>query len=334
MKKIISVLLVISLLFVLGSCANVKNTPVDVNNFRVTTYLIAGEDNDLSDMDTDALAAVTDVILFGCAKFDENGKISLVSNMDKIVENAKKHCEGKRLYLNILGPDTQGEFDDWYDQMADKAQRHTNAFESGNLTNEILTVLNKYDFGGVFFDYEFPIKNKFWKSFNKYLVKLDTALGDKKLGMALTDWDCKLSKKAKQSVDLYELMTYDLWDENGNHATYDMMIESANKFIKKGFDKSKVDIGLPFYARPTDKSEYWYDYKGYAELIDENGLYFDKDLGKTFSFNTYDSIHSKTDYVIENGFGGVMIWHYSCDLNFENPKSLFKAIDTSVKEHK
>lgn len=43
-------------------------------------------------------------------------------------------------------------------------------------------------------------------------------------------------------------------------------------------------------------------------------------------------IEEKTQYAIDDGVGGMMVWHYSCDLPADNDKSLFKAMYT-VKQN-
>lgn len=80
-------------------------------------------------------------------------------------------------------------------------------------------------------------------------------------------------------------------------------------------------------------SGYWYGYNGCYEGIDENGWYHCNDTGKDFWFNTPDVIAQKTDYAINNGYGGVMIWHYNCDLPSNHEDSLLRAIKNTVDEN-
>ena len=77
-------------------------------------------------------------------------------------------------------------------------------------------------------------------------------------------------------------------------------------------------------------SAYWYDYVGCYDSLDENGWYHCDNIGKDFWFNTPEVIGAKTQYAIDNGFGGVMIWHYTCDLPSSNENSLLRAIGTAV----
>lgn len=328
--KFLSVILcaVMVLLCFFGCSHKIESTPVNPQDFRVTAYIVSDRLNETFDVSN--LDKVTDIILFGNASYDENGKVNLSDSFEADVVFLRNLITNQRIYLNILGPSSQSQSDDWNEQMYDLADRNTSAFESGELENGIKDVLSKYNFDGVVFDYEFPLRKKDWKSFDKFIISLDSVLGDDyKIGMSMVGWNLKQSKQAMEATDFFEIMSYDLWDEDGNHATVDIARDDIKKLEKKGYDKSKLDLGVPFYARPTTKDAYWYDYKNYCDGIDENGLYNDSETGLTFSFNTYDVIKEKTEIALESGIGGMMVWHYSCDVSADNEKSLFDAIDSA-----
>lgn len=311
-----------------GCSHKAASTPVNPQDFRVTAYIVSDRLDET--FDTSNLNKVTDIILFGDATYDENGKVHLSDGFDADVSFLRKHLTDQRLYLNILGPSSQSQSDDWNEQMYDLADRNTAAFESGTLENEIKNVLSAYHFDGIVFDYEFPLRNKDWKAFDKFIISLDSVLGDDyKIGMSMVSWNLKQSKKAMNATDFFEVMSYDLWDDNGNHATVDIAKDDIKQFEQKGYDKAKLDLGVPFYARPTTKEAYWYEYKYYCDNLDENGLYQDGETGLTFSFNTYDVIKEKTETALEKGLGGMMVWHYTCDTSADNEKSLFAAIDSA-----
>lgn len=329
LSAVLSVTIIATCLF--GCSHKAEQTPVEPQNFRVSAYVLA--DRFAYDFDASNLTKVTDVILFGNANYDEQGNITLSDTFESDVQFIKSFLTDQNLYLNILGPGSQSQSDDWNEQMHDLADRNTAAFESGVLEANIKEVLATFEFDGVVFDYEFPLRSKDWKAFDKFIISLDGVLGDNfKIGMSMVGWNLKQSKEAMNATDFFEVMSYDLWDKDGNHATTDIAKDDIKAFEKKGYDKAKLDLGVPFYARPTTKDAYWYDYKGYYDKIDENGLYNDPETNLTFSFNTYDVIKEKTEYALENGVGGMMIWHYSCDVPADNEKSLFTAIDSAKQE--
>lgn len=303
--------------------------PEKVENFRVvayirgeyvqTPYALYAEDFDI----------ITDVILFECASFNNKGEIVYDNVLLETALSNIRTAIGDRdvkITLNLLGPGGQTDSSVWEDQMEAQSIEHNKAFESGVLEKNIINILDKYDFDGVHFDYEYPISNESWKAYNKFLVSLDKQLGDYTLGVAFVDWNNKFSRAAAKAVDYFELMTYDFVDENGRHATYEHTVNVLEKTKLKYIEPAKVHVGLPFYARPSDMDAYWYGYNGYYEEINEDGWYHCNETNKDFWFNTPEVIEKKTDYAINNGYGGVMIWHYNCDLPSTHKDSLIRSI--------
>lgn len=313
-------------------------TAAKAENFRITSYVVADGLREKGKLDTSHFSQITDVILFGCAKFDEEGKVTLDDELETILANLKDamgDSQDKKVYLNILGPSAQIDTDDWNKRMDDAGDRHRNAFASGNLENNIKAVLDKYSFDGIFFDYEFPIKSKNWKAFSNFIVSLDAVLGDSyEIGAAVAGWDAKFSKDAREALDRIELMSYDLWDDDGTHASYEIAEDDIKTLVKAGYDKAKIDLGVPFYARPTTQEAIWYNYFDYVDKIDEKGFAKDEENNLIVSFNTYDTVAKKTQLAMDSGVGGMMVWHYACDVPADNAKSLFNAIYNTVEAQK
>lgn len=304
-----------------------------VDDFKVTTYIRGDYVQNEDSLYSEDFDIVTDVILFESARFDSEGNVILESNFHTALKNIRKAIGGRDIHLtlNLLGPWGKTDSSDWNEQMEAQSEEHNKAFASGVLEDNIIDVLDEYGFDGVHFDYEYPISAKAWRHYNKFLVSLDKKLGDKyTLGVAGNDWNLKFSTAAIEAIDTLEIMTYDFVDSEGRHATYEGTIDLVKKIGLYGIPLEKVNIGLAFYSRPTDMSTYWYGYNGCVDEIDENGWYHCEQTGKDFWFNTPDVIKAKTDYAIANGYGGVMIWHYNCDLPSSDERSLLRAVGQSV----
>ncbi len=306
-----------------------------VDNFRVTTY-IRGDavmywGGELYEEDFDI---VTDAIIFECATFNNKGEVEYDEEKMETVLTKVRTAIGDRdvhLTLNLIGPWGVTDSDVYEEQMEAQSDEHNKAFESGVLEDNIIAVLEKYDFDGVHFDYEYPLSLKAWHYYNKFLVSLNKALGEKyTLGVAGNAWNIKFTNAAIEAIDTFELMSYDYIDEQGRHATYEDTIEQIQQMGLRGMPIHKVNVGIPFYSRPTDLSGYWYGYNGCYNGIDENGWYHCNDTDKDFWFNSPAVVAQKTDYCIRNGFGGVMIWHYNCDLPSTHEDSLLRAIGETV----
>lgn len=325
----ISVVLVVTGFFGI----NIDMSDKKVDDFKVTTYVRGDYIQSPDSLYAEDFDIVTDVILFECASFTSAGEVVYDEAKLETALNNLRNAIGTRdvnITLNLLGPWGHTDSDVWEEQMEAQSEEHNKAFTSGVLEDNIVEVLNKYGFDGVHFDYEYPISNKAWKYFNNFLVSLDKKLGDYSLGVAGNDWNIKFTTAAIEAIDSFEIMLYDMVDAEGRHSTYEDTVKAVQKVGIYGMPFEKVNVGLAFYSRPTDMSTYWYGYNGCYEGIDENGWYHCEDTDKDFWFNTPEVIASKTEYAVNHGFGGVMIWHYNCDLPSTHEDSLLRAVSTAL----
>lgn len=329
--------IILALITLLTSTLGIDNKLVDpVDDFKVTTYIIADRVQNIDDLYKEDFDIITDVILFGCANFTAEGEVVVNEEiLMTALNNIRAVSQGKdiTITLNLLGPSFVSNNISWEDDMEMQSIEHNKAFKSGVLEKNVADVIYRYNLDGVHFDYEYPITLKNWHYFSKFLVSLDKEMGDKIIGIAVCEWNANMSSRALAAVDYFELMMYDIYDEQGRHSTYETATDLVKEATLRGVPLEKLHFGLPFYARPTDRYAYWYDYRGYHDKLDENGFYYDENVDKYFWFNTPDVIAQKTDFAIENGFGGVMIWHYTCDLPSSHPQSLLKAVGESKAEY-
>ena len=307
-----------------------------VDDFKVTTYIRGDYVQSPDSLYAEDFDIVTDVILFECASFNSEGEIVYDEVKLETALGNIRNAIGDRdvnITLNLLGPWGITDSDVWEEQMEAQSDEHNKAFTSGVLEDNIIEILDKYDFDGVHFDYEYPISAKAWRYYNKFLVSLDEKLGDYTLGVAGNSWNIKFTTAAIAAIDSFEIMSYDMIDDEGRHATYEDTVKLVQNVGIYGMPYEKVNVGLAFYSRPTDMSTYWYGYNGCYEGIDENGWYHCNDIDKDFWFNTPDVIAAKTEYAINHGFGGVMIWHYNCDLPSTHEDSLLRAVGETVEKN-
>ncbi len=306
-----------------------------VEDFKVTTYLRGDNVYSSADLNYEDFDIVTDLIIFECAAFNNKGEVEYDEAKMERVMSAVRTVIGDRdvhITLNLLGPRGSTDSDVWEDQMEVQSAEHNKAFKSGVLENNIKEVLEKYDFDGVHFDYEYPITDDAWYYFNRFIISLRYVLQDDySIGVAASTWNIFFTLGAIDAIDTLELMTYDYVDADGKHATYDDTVAQIKQLKNKGVPAEKINIGLPFYSRPTDLSAYWYGYNTCYDKITDDGWYHCDETNKDFWFNTPEVIAQKTQYAIDNGYGGVMIWHYSCDLPSTHKDSLLGAIGKQIK---
>ncbi len=294
---------------------------------RVTAYVVVSTAEQTQALDASHFADVTDIILFSAAKFDAEGKITLSPDLDRMVEILREKAGDRpRIHLNFFGPGSIGG-DTWEDQMRSQAEQLKKAFDSGILETGIKDVLEEYGFDGFAFDYEYPIEKEHRDNFGNFLISLDKTLGDDySILCAMMPFAAEYSRQAIKAIDMVELMCYDVWDSDGTHSSLGNAQSLVKDMLKLGYKRTQIDMGIPFYARPTTREGVWYDYVNCWDKIDENGLMTDEERGLVASFNTPDVVYQKTEWAIRQGLGGVMIWHYSCDVPAENEASLFNAV--------
>ena len=317
-------------------------------DFRVTSYLVCQWFYGNETVDTEKMNTLTDIILFGVARFDENGKVYLqdldingeMVSGDKIfkeiIEIIKKTNPNAKIHCNILGPDGA--------DADNKEKLHSQAFVDNDkvLIDNILDLLKEYEFDGIFFDYEYPYSKKSIEDYSDFLVKLDSKLGDYILGAAFSHWSCNISKDAIKVLDRVEIMAYDNMGEYSAHAEFATVggALAIKDIEKRGYDLSKCDLGLPFYGRTHGGEEAWPPYANIAPDLNNNP--FENKIPKSYmngvtdgsiitSFNGVQMIKDKTAFANDYGLGGVMVWHYTCDVAYEDDLSLFKAVQTSLE---
>lgn len=315
---------------------NVKSIAVsykrsDNKDFRVTSYFVASYISEAV-LDSKVFDVVTDAILFGCVTFDENAEITVDKPLlESSLSNLRSAIGEKdvNIHINILGPKSDSGIADWYEQMDNQAEKHSKAFKTKLLESKISALLDEYDLDGIFFDYEYPIDMKYWNDFSRFLVRLDKTT-DKKIGLAVAHWDLGLSYAAIKAVDMIEVMQYDLFDEEGNHSSFTSAVDGFNAIRDYLLPREKADMGVPFYGRPANGGAYWYNYNEYADNLTEND-FTETEQGKTY-FNSWQTIYDKTAYALSRGLGGMMVWHYSCDIDFDNEYSLFGAMNDCIND--
>lgn len=322
MEKIISFFMSVILLLC-GAARGGTNEKAE--NFRVVSYLVVFDEAAINSIDPSHLKDLTDVIIFGgYAGMHGDGTVTVSEKLGGVVERLKALDESGKLRWHLN-----------FDIVSENDQKMTmrEDFRGRELARSIGAVLEQYDLDGAFFDYEFPQEWDAKLDFSLFLINLNSVLKDDYLiGAALQPWCARFLHGAVDAIDMVELMCYDNWDEEGFHSTMELAKQDVKNMVKLGYKLNRIDLGLPFYARPTTKEARWYDYRYYWDKIDENGLAPEEGTGLIASFNTPELIYEKTKWAIETGLGGVMIWHYHCDVPAGNSASLFNAITRARTE--
>ena len=322
-----------------------NNKNENAKDFRTNTYLVMDSINEESDLT--ALKTVDEIIAFGTLRFDKNGDIQFYNsknevseeeekdkyekNLNMIKEYLKENNSDAKIYVDVLMPFGVDGDNNIY-------AREIMSTHIEKATDNIKNLVESYGFDGYDIDYEYPNNSKEWKYYNNFLRKVDEKLGDKILSVACSAWALKYDKDVIEKIDRFELMTYDMFDKHGYHGAFaSSMLDGLTKAYEKGIDIKKINLGLPFYSRPTNGHAYWGSYNQFYDMAgkDNNLVYFEdfdhdgNPMTAPQYFNSYQMIQDKIAFLIDAKVGGAMVWHYSCDVNYDKEYSLFKAIYTT-----
>ncbi|NLI70350.1 MAG: hypothetical protein GX364_05775 [Firmicutes bacterium] len=314
----------------------------DAGSFRTTAYIVADTLQKIDDMDEGHLANITDIILFGMATFNKNGDIKidprLDNSLDLIKQAQARLNRNYTVYVNFLFEADRPYDSDWNRMVRELAVDVAMA-KKGNrvkLADNMIGYVKDKGFDGLAFDWEYPVSYRDFNVYGNFILCLKEKKPDLKVAVALAPWGIKFNKKHIDAIDVIELMCYDLPDSRGHHSSfYTQCIGAIEYMKKKNIPLSKVDLGIPFYARPDDMAELWTLYKDESEKL---GRYSDRAVGsfggteKDRFYNCYQTAYNKTSYSLDQGLGGVMVWHYACDNASDTDLSLFKAISSAIRD--
>ena len=304
----------------------------DAQDLRVSAYFVANDINENTDFSR--LDGVTDVILFGTSSFDKDGNIRFTDSDGN--ENEQFFAERVDMLKAAIGNrDINIICDVGLPYGNDNADIITLFGENVDRAVEsVADLLEKYDFDGFDLDYEFPYKKIEWKQLNDFMRKLDKKIPDKLISLAVAPWDLRFDEDVIQIIDRAEVMLYDMFTAHNYHSTFPVTVNGIDKMLKGGFSPKQLDLGLPFYSRPTNRLAFWGSYAQFSDSLDRytNLIYYNgfdhsgNPMTAPQYINSPQMIADKTAFAIDSGLGGVMVWHLNCDLPYDNELSLFRSI--------
>ena len=227
-------------------------------DFEVMSYLLVDRAYTLTPKSAALMSHTTQFNLFGSVYLDKDGHLHFQDYLfdgksvegrtvlKKAVEKVREYNPSAKIVYTILGNlDINGDGLDTQD-------RHSGAMgkNANTLVKECLDVMEEYGFDGISFDYEYPYTHNANTTYGKFLEKLKKAMPDgKSLSAAFSMWNFTSAVGFPLSkldfLDSIELMTYDGFDDRGNHsAFYKMCAEALYQHEQGAFGTSFL---LPSY---------------------------------------------------------------------------------------
>ena len=313
--------------------------------FRVSAYMRFDTEEFLAftQKERDAFSrhfeTVNEVILFDTLKWSKSGAVWFnYRDASQTNEEAKQtwfqHAAEARKVIEKSGRPVKV-LASFFQPGKDTVESLENHMEP--LIEALTAFLREAKLDGIEFDWEFPKGKREWALFSKFLVNLKQRLmqDGRILAVALADWGVHLSPEAVRAIDQLSYMAYDINDINGYHASFGRAAVRAVEYAEKcGFRREQINLGLPYYGRPTYKGEYWPLWKdaqvgywqNYAPQITFDGIEMDA------YYNCPGMVADKTAFALQMGLGGVMIFPLNADRPHGNPLCLTDAIRRTIEE--
>lgn len=202
----------------------------------------------------------------------------------------------------------------------------------------IIGQMNRFGFDGLDIDYEFPQSDEDFRIFDEFLVEVkrrmvaeSNAGEDAILSCAFGTRDIHYSKEAIAAIDIVNCMAYDIMDQDGQHSSFwGCAVQPAVYLESMGFSREKINLGIPFYGTQTEAlmEQYIYnalEHQDYFSNFYTVSSYSDGSPTAVY-FNSPAMVRDKTAYALLSGYGGIMVWHLTCDVPYESDNSLWRAV--------
>ncbi|MFC3198940.1 glycosyl hydrolase family 18 protein [Parapedobacter deserti] len=256
---------------------------------------------------------------------DVSGNFFVPEGVAQLVNVA--HQEGIRVFFSIGGGSPPAHLE----QLLASSEGCT------KLVDGIAGVLERYGFDGVDIDLENALINEHYAPFVASVAKSVRPMG-KLVTAALARWNAdQIADETLAHYDFINIMSYDAtgpWnlDNPGPHSPYQMAVDDFMYFNQtRGVAASRLFIGLPFYGYGfgpgAPESIYYRDIVArWPEGASKDEISLP--AGGKIYYNGMPTIRQKTQFALENGAGGVMIWHLLHDA--ENEWSLLHTIQETI----
>lgn len=249
-------------------------------------------------------------------KYDDDANLGKDSHtwairLEQIRAALKGQAGHRRLRLGIAG----GE---WLTMV-------TNATARTNFANNVKRVIEQYELDGVDLDFEWAYSSTELANYSKAIVQMREVLGKSVFfTVSLHPVSYKISAEAIAAADFISLQCY---GPSVEIFSMERFKSNAQAALDYGIPQEKLVMGVPFYGTTGNAGEQvaYFDLVGKGNLTNTTVDQFTYE-GKTYIFNSVKTIREKTQYVCENGLGGIMSWDLATDVDVTNDMSLNKAI--------
>ena len=196
-----------------------------------------------------------------------------------------------------------------------------------NFNTQIMDFCERYGFDGVDVDFEFIASSPAWEYFEDWMLALRKQCDKHNLLLtaAVATWySDNISDKAMDCFDYVMVMAYDNDGDKENHSKYEYAVSEMKHYEKRGIDKKKLILGVPFYGYKYTSSGAmdWNSGASYRYILSQNSDAENSDYAGGYAYNGKETIRKKAE--LSKEYGGIMIWELSQDA--DGSDSLLKVI--------
>ena len=340
----------------------VYNQPqINSDDFRMTGYVLNTGFYEIlqNDLIADKKAAIksmldgynfselTHVNFFCGVTFDEDGNVFVGKQDDYQNETQQESRKELKYMVDCMREFGSDQLKITFDIGNGSGNYSTNIAMDNNrdfFISNLINLANEIGFDGIDIDYEFPQSDYDFQTFSNFLIELKSRMVNELnvkekciLSCAFGTRDVNYSQEVINALDMVNMMTYDIFDQDGEHSSFWSCAVQGAKYLEEvGFSKEQINIGIPFYGTQVDALMEQYSYKD-AQGFDyyKNRYIFNSYYNASPTevyFNSPAMVRDKTAYALLNEYGGIMVWHFSCDTDYSSDYSLWKAAYTAVNQ--
>lgn len=291
--------------------------------FRVVGYLPSYRWVAVNAIDYNTLTHVC----YSFANPDALGNFSFTQDVSKLI--AKTQPAGIKVFASIGGGAVSAQIETAYRDLTKPAALT-------GFVNKLMNYLRATGVDGVDVDLEGNLVQM--STYNAFVIELADSIHAEgmEISAALANWTKSyVSKDAADALDFINLMSYDQtgsWSGPGPHSTYSAAVNDYNYWKNtKGQAANKIVLGLPFYGYefqtggPTVAWTWCDIVQSYPDKLEVDQL--STPSGELY-YNGTATIQKKTQFMMDQNAGGVMIWELAQDCFGSN--SLMNIIATTM----
>ena len=252
---------------------------------------------------------LTDIIYFSVYP-NPNGFLDLSSinqkdpnTMADVVQAAKDH--NVKVWISVGGAGRSQNFES---VVSDPVKRTT-------LVNQLVTFAVANDFDGIDLDWE-PITDSV--NYGAFILELKAAMRPHSLLLSVDVYALGegIGSEIFDVIDWLHVMAYDMFHHTKPHSLYEDALAGLVHWEEAGFPRPKMILGLPFFGRQIVPEGQTSDYYAYKDIVTDHWFSAvdpNADEIDGIYYNGINTIKAKTQYVVENGYGGIMFWELTND---------------------